>query len=240
MGALFSNCQLFFAKRQATKGNRKCGVILKQTEQSLQEMRQKYEEQLEELSDAINAATRMPQNTAHQNDKRRKRLMDLLARRKMLNHYLSTTDKRLHMINSKMLSLDQLQISAMQIDAVRSVGQAFQTFHKRVGGLEKIENASDKLSEQMDFLTDLTQVLENEELYPMLQLDDSDLLQELEEFEQETSKEGGGSIGPAAAINVAIEDLLPAVPAGAPETEQPADPQRVAVALGERELLPAV
>ena len=211
MGALFSNCQLFLAKRQAIKGNRKCGVILRNTEEQLVQMRQKYEEQLDELQEAITIAKHMPQSTSHERDKRKKRLLDLLTRRKMLSHYVTQTDKRLHMINSKMLALDQLQISQMQLDAVRSTAQAFQTFQRRVGGLDSIEDATDKLSEQMSMLTDLTQVLEDQELYPMLDMDESDLMDELDEMEDETP------VGPAAAINVAVEDLLPSAPTGSPK-----------------------
>ena len=221
MGALFSNCQLFLAKRRAIKGNRKCGVILRDTQEQLVQMRQKYEEQLDELQDAIVVGKQMPQATAHQRDKRKKRLLDLLTRRKMLTHYVTQTDKRLHMINSKMLALDQLQISQMQIDAVRSTAQAFQTFQRRVGGLDSIEDATDKLSEQMNMLTDLTQVLEDQELYPMLDMDESDLMEELEEVEGETA------IGPAAAINVAVEDLLPSAPTDTPKRAF-SDPEGVA------------
>lgn len=243
MGALFSNCQLFLAKRQAIKGNRKCGVILRDTQEQLIQMRQKYEEQLDEISEAISNAKQMPQDSAHKREKRKNRLMDLLRRRKMLAHYVAQTDKRLHMINSKMLALDQLQISQMQIDAVRSTAQAFATFQRRVGGLDSVEDASDKLDEQMSMLTDLTQVLEDQELYPMLDMDDSELMQELEEMDEP-------ELGPAAAINVAVEDLLPQAPTETPtasttgvatgqprtpsdpgDTPELADPRRVAVAL---------
>jgi len=242
MGALFSNCQLFLAKRQAIKGNRKCGVILRDTQEQLVQMRQKYEDQLDEISEAISNARGMAQDTAHKRDKRKNRLMDLLRRRKMLAHYVTQTDKRLHMINSKMLALDQLQISQMQIEAVRSTAQAFATFQRRVGGLDSVEDASDKLDEQMSMLTDLTAVLEDQELYPMLDMDDSDLMQELEEMDEP-------QLGPAAAINVAVEDLLPEAPlrlpagtmgiaSGQPKTpSDPGDtpelvsPSRVAVAL---------
>lgn len=242
MGALFSNCQLFLAKRQAIKGNRKCGVILRDTQEQLVQMRQKYEEQLDEISEAISNAKQMAQNTAHKREKRKNRLVDLLRRRKMLSHYVAQTDKRLHMINSKMLALDQLSISQMQIDAVRSTAQAFQTFQRRVGGLDSVEDASDKLDEQMSMLTDLTAVLEDQELYPMLDMDDSDLMQELEEMDEP-------QLGPAAAINVAVEDLMPQAPAQTPTAStrgvstgrprSPSDPgetpeladRRVAVAL---------
>lgn len=209
MGALFSNCQLFLAKRQAIKGNRKCGVILRDTQEQLVQMRQKYEEQLDEISEAVSNAKRMPQGTAHKREKRKNRLMDLLRRRKMLSHYVAQTDRRLHLINSKMLALDQLQISQMQIDAVRSTAQAFATFQRRVGGLDSVEDASEKLDEQMSMLTDLTAVLEDQELYPMLDMNDDDLMQELEEMDEPR-------LGPAAAINVAVEDLLPQAPAKTP------------------------
>ncbi len=244
MGVLFSNCQLFLAKRQAIKGNRKCGVILRDTQEQLVQMRQKYEEQLDEISEAICNAKQMPQDTAHRREKRKNRLMDLLRRRKMLSHYVTQTDKRLHLINSKMLALDQLQISQMQIDAVRSTAQAFATFQRRVGGLDSVEDASEKLDEQMSMLTDLTAVLEDQELYPMLDMNDDDLMQELEELDEP-------ELGPAAAINVAVEDLLPQAPAQTPtasatvgvatgqprtpsdpgDTAELADPRRVAVAL---------
>ena len=225
MGALFSNCQLFLAKRQAMKGNRKCGVILRDTQEQLVQMRQKYEEQLDEISEAICNAKQMPQDTAHRREKRKNRLMDLLRRRKMLSHYVAQTDKRLHLINSKMLALDQLQISQMQIDAVRSTAQAFATFQRRVGGLDSVEDATEKLDEQMSMLTDLTAVLEDQELYPMLDMNDDDLMQELEELDEP-------ELEPANAINVAVEDLLPQAPAQTPTASTASTASNAGVAIG--------
>ena len=88
----------------------------------------------------------------HEKQVREDRLIELLRKRKTLRHYLSVCRKRNNQMLAKTMAIEQLEINAMQLQAIKSTAEAFESFSRKTGGVENIEGAADKLSEHMETL----------------------------------------------------------------------------------------
>lgn len=221
MGALFSNCAVVLARRKARTRGARCIAILKETETHLCAMQQKYQAQLSDVNEAIAVGQALPSKSAHEKQVRKDRLVELLRKRKTLRHYLSVCRKRNNQMLAKTMAIEQLEINAMQLQAIKSTAEAFESFSRKTGGMDNIEDAADKLSEHMETLADIDGIIQESNMLPLGFNDDDDeeLLAELAQFdevaEDEAPPENPGTMG------VTIADLepdleLPSVPLVAP------------------------
>lgn len=217
MGALLSNCAVMLARRKARTRGARCIAILKETETHLSAMQQKYQAQLSDVNEAISVGQALPNKSAHEKQVRKDRLVELLRKRKTLRHYLSVCRKRNNQMLAKSMAIEQLEINAMQLQAIKSTAEAFESFSRKTGGVDNIEDAADKLSEHMETLADIDGIIQESNMLPLGFNDDDDdeLLAELaqfdEELEDETPPVDPGTLG------VKVSDLeLPKVPTFAP------------------------
>ena len=213
MGALFSNCAVVLARRKARTRGARCIAILKETETHLNAMQQKYQAQLSDINEAIAVGQALPSKSARDKQVRKDRLIELLRRRKTLRHYLSVCRKRNNQMLAKTMAIEQLEINAMQLQAIKSTAEAFESFSRKTGGVDNIEDAADKLSEHMETLADIDGIIQESNMLPLgfNDDDDEDLLAELAQFDEDMDDEEP-PVGPGT-IGVTVADFeLPSVP----------------------------
>lgn len=224
MGALFSHCAIVLARRKARSRGQRCIAILRETEVHLGAMQQKYTFQLNEVEEAIAVGKQMPTASPHEKQTRKDRLLELLRRRKVLRHYLSVARKRNNQMLAKTMAIEALEVTALQLSAVKSTAEAFEQFSRKTGGVEQLEDASDRIAEHMNTLSDIDDVIRDSSTLPLGFNDDDtdDLLRELAEFED--PDEDNPPAAAAAVLTVAPDELvLPVAPTHAPagQTDTP-------------------
>jgi len=217
MGVLFSNCAVVLARRKARTRGARCIAILKETETHLNAMQQKYQSQLSDVNEAIAVGQALPSKSKHEKQVRKDRLVELLRKRKTLRHYLTVCRKRNNQMLAKTMAIEQLEINAMQLQAIKSTAEAFENFSRKTGGVDNIEDAADKLSEHMETLADIDGIIQESNMLPLgfNDDDDDDLLAELAQFDEDMDDEEP-PVGPST-IGVRVADLeMPTAPLVAP------------------------
>ena len=217
MGVLFSNCAVVLARRKARTRGARCIAILKETETHLNAMQQKYQSQLSDVNEAIAVGQALPSKSKHEKQVRKDRLVELLRKRKTLRHYLTVCRKRNNQMLAKTMAIEQLEINAMQLQAIKSTAEAFESFSRKTGGVDNIEDAADKLSEHMETLADIDGIIQESNMLPLgfNDDDDDDLLAELAQFDEDMDDEEP-PVEPGT-IGVSVADLeMPTVPLVAP------------------------
>ena len=84
--------------------------------------------------------------------------------------------RRREVLMNKEYAVEQLNLTAMQIDALKKTVGVFQRFNK-YNNVDKIEQLQDTLQELTDNLTDIDGLLESQ---PTLEFDEDELEKELE------------------------------------------------------------
>ena len=219
MGILFSNCAIVLARRKARSRGARCIVILKETEVHLAAMQQKYQKQLEEVDDALKIGAAMPNESRHEKETRKDRLLELLRKRKVLRHYLTVCRKRNNQVLAKVLAIEQLELNSLQLGAIKSTAEAFESFSKKTGGLDSIEDAHDKLTEHMETLADIDGIVGQELPLAFNDDDDDELLEQLALYDSIPDSNSGSGVS---TMNVSLADLAP-VPTNPPKKDAEAD-----------------
>jgi hypothetical protein len=134
---------------------------------SLREMVYKYDIQLEKINIElkIKVAEKAPKD----------RLMVLLRQRKILRNYLTQCENRMTVCTQKQCSLEQLEITKMQLDAIKSTSKIFKRFTNR-HTVEKVEQLQESMCALQDDMMDISDILNQPTL------DDLDVEDELEEL----------------------------------------------------------
>ena len=140
---------------------------LKQLDMSLREMVYKYDIQLEKINNElkIKVAEKAPKD----------RLMVLLRQRKVLRNYLTQCENRMTVCTQKQCSLEQLEITKMQLDAIKSTSKIFKRFTNR-HTVEKVEQLQESMCALQDDMMDISDILNQPTL------NDFDVEDELEEL----------------------------------------------------------
>lgn len=238
MGALFSGLFSYVATQKAQTRGKRCVAILKQTELHLQEMQTKYQTSLKEVDEAIQIGAQMPQSTKYEADRRKDRLMELLRKRKTLRHFLSVAQRRNQQVLAKTLAVEALEVNQMQVDALKSTAAAFETFSKK-NGVENLEKASDTLSEHMDALADIDEIMAESGQLP-LGFDDDDqdeLLEELEAYGIQNDAKGNQKKQKLSFDTIQIPVEAPKMPEPEGETAKAEDTDPIDVALEQQPIL---
>ena len=140
---------------------------LKQLDMSLREMVYKYDIQLEKINNElkIKVAEKAPKD----------RLIVLLRQRKILRNYLTQCENRMTVCTQKQCSLEQLEITKMQLDAIKSTSKIFKRFTNR-HTVEKVEQLQESMCALQDDMMDISDILNQPTL------DDLDVEDELDEL----------------------------------------------------------
>ncbi len=153
----------------------KCLFELRRVSDLLQQLEDKYRKQKILLEQQIRHGLR--------NKEDRSTLLNLVKRKKILMHYMEVCRKRREVLISKEYAVEQLNVTAMQIEALRNTVSVFQQFNKN-NSIEKIEKLQETMEELTDNLTDVDSLLESQ---PLLEFDEDDLERELEQLDTSIS-----------------------------------------------------
>ena len=103
-----------------------------------------------------------------------------LKRIKTLDYHIQQCELKIAACVHKQYSLEQLEITRLQINAIKASTSVFRSFSK-YNPLHKIEDLQDTIEELTEDLSDVTNLLSS----GTVDFDDADLEQELIEMEQE-------------------------------------------------------
>lgn len=174
-----------------------CVAQMQHVEEMLREMISKYEQQHAECTREVRAQL-----------SNRPRALRLMRKRKVLEAHIATCENRLHVCMQKQCALEQLEITKMQIHALKSSSKVFQRFSKR-NSMARIEELTDTMQELSDDLMDMNDLLQT----PVQSIDEDEVLAELEKLQAEE-------------IAVTLPDV-PAVSVSSPELVSPELPLSV-------------
>lgn len=135
-------------------------------EGTLQEMINKYERQEEDITDSIK--TRLADGVP------KRKLVNAMRRKKTVQHYIHVCEKRVESIVAKRYAMEQLNITKMQVDAMRDTSVVFKQFVK-LHDVDKVEEMQETLQELTEQVMDINTVFENDTLV----FDDDELEAEL-------------------------------------------------------------
>lgn len=141
---------------------------MRQVEAVLQDMIHKYER--------IRKDTRV--KFKEETNKRRK-LMHL-KRIKTLEHHITQCEAKLIACVNKQYALEQLEVSKMQIEAIKASTSIFKSFSK-YNPIDKIEDLQDSMEEKLEDLADISTLLTS----GTVEFDEDELMAELNDIEGE-------------------------------------------------------
>lgn len=140
----------------------------------LKEMVAKYERQKNSLEDDIKHGLRMKED--------KKILLQKLKQKRIVVHYMGKVRDRINLIMEKRFQIESLNITAMQVNALRHTASVFKDFNK-VNNLDKIEKLQETMVELTDQVIEINETLGSE---PLIDIDEEELLTELNELNTET------------------------------------------------------
>lgn len=111
--------------------------------------------------------------------KKSRKLM-LLKKIKTLDHYIRTCENRIAVCVNKQYALEQLEVTKMQIEAIRASTSVFRRWSK-YNPIQKIEDLQDSMEDQMENLSDVTGLLEQTHV----EFDEDELMTELVQLDTE-------------------------------------------------------
>ena len=144
-------------------------------ENLLQKMVDKYEKQYEDMHNDLVMSVREKQ--------RKDILIHKLRRKKVILHHMTVCRRKIETLTQKQYALEQLNITKMQIDAIKDTVKVFKIFNKNYS-IEKIEDLQEQLEEFSSQIMEVDSCLN--EATPLIEIDDSELSDELDELEKET------------------------------------------------------
>tara|TARA_B100000674_G_scaffold158938_1_gene126924 strand:- start:3371 stop:3871 length:501 start_codon:yes stop_codon:yes gene_type:complete len=132
----------------------------------------KYEKQYDEMHNDLILAVKAKQ--------RKDVLIHKLRRKKVVLHHMNVCRRKIETLTQKQYALEQLNITKMQIDAIKDTVKVFKIFNKNYS-IEKIEDLQDQLEEFSSQIMEVDSCLN--EATPLIEIDDSELADELDEME---------------------------------------------------------
>jgi len=82
----------------------------------------------------------------------------LLKKKKTLDHHIQQCEIKIAVCVQKQYALEQLEVTKMQVDAIRSSTSVFRTFSK-YNPIQKIEDLQSQMEDMTEDLADVTQLL---------------------------------------------------------------------------------
>lgn len=140
-------------------------------------MLNKYQRQHDELQSDIIASLRKKED--------KQVLLHKLRRKRIVLHYMEATRKKIANIVSKQYALENLNITQLQLSAIKETVKVFKVFNKS-HSYEKIESLKDQLDEMTQQFMEVDDLINEES--PLIQFDDTELEQELIKLDNGTMK----------------------------------------------------
>jgi vacuolar-type H+-ATPase subunit I/STV1 len=112
-------------------------------------------------------------------------LIQKLKQKKIVIHYMNQCRQRINQVMQKQYAVEQLKLTAMQIEALQETVGVFQSFNKK-HNIDKIEELQSTMADLTDQVMDINETIGSE---PLLDdFDEDELLKELNSFDVETKQ----------------------------------------------------
>ena len=137
----------------------------------------KYDRQRQRLDDSIRDGLKRNEDKTV--------LIQKLKQKKIVIHYMNQCRQRINQVMQKQYAVEQLNLTAMQIEALQETVGVFQTFNKK-HNMDKIEELQSTMADLTDQVMDINETIGSE---PLLDdFDEDELLKELNSFDVETKQ----------------------------------------------------
>tara|TARA_Y100000817_G_C16841510_1_gene538239 strand:+ start:211 stop:708 length:498 start_codon:yes stop_codon:yes gene_type:complete len=137
----------------------------------------KYDRQRQRLDDSIRDGLKRNEDKSV--------LIQKLKQKKIVIHYMNQCRQRINQVMQKQYAVEQLNLTAMQIEALQETVGVFQTFNKK-HNMDKIEELQSTMADLTDQVMDINETIGSE---PLLDdFDEDELLKELNSFDVETKQ----------------------------------------------------
>lgn len=137
----------------------------------------KYDRQRQRLDDSIRDGLKRNEDKSV--------LIQKLKQKKIVIHYMNQCRQRINQVMQKQYAVEQLKLTAMQIEALQETVSVFQTFNKN-HNIDKIEELQNTMADLTDQVMDINETIGSE---PLLDdFDEDELLKELNSFDVETKQ----------------------------------------------------
>lgn len=113
-------------------------------------------------------------------EKTKSRKLIHLKKIKTLRYYIGQCETKIASCVHKQYALEQLEVTRMQIDAIKASTSIFKSFSK-YNPVEKIEDLQEKMEENLEDLSDISDLLSTS----TLEFDENELLTELHNMNEE-------------------------------------------------------
>lgn len=111
-------------------------------------------------------------------------LLQKLKQKKIVVHYMGKVRDRINTIMHKKYAIEQLNLTAMQVEALRHTAGVFKDFNKK-NNIDKIEELNDTMQELTEQVLEINETLGSE---PLIDIDENELLEELDSLVTEPNK----------------------------------------------------
>ena len=155
---------------------------LEKVDALLGEMVNKYDRQRVKLDNEIKEGLRRKED--------RQILLQKMKKKKLVIFYMSKCRDRINVILQKKFAVEQLNLTAMQIDALKSTSSVFKTFNKK-HNIDKIEELQSTMEELTDSVLEIDEALSAS---PMMDFDEEELLAELDGYSDDPVVQPIGTI----------------------------------------------
>jgi hypothetical protein len=161
-------------KWSTAKNNlKKCLSDLQQVLVLVEKLKEKYRQQ------QISLQAEIMRDIKQKVDK--KNILGKLKRKKIIEHYVDVCQKRIDVIIEKEYALEQLNITSLHIEALKSTVSVFKTFNTK-NNYEKLEELQTQYEDLTDDISDINSLLENQ---PFIDIDEDELEKDLKELEND-------------------------------------------------------
>lgn len=147
---------------------------LRNVDTLLASMQTKYEHQMEEIDKNVKRGARLGTP--------KKDLLVQLRKKKIIAQYTKQCSAKREQVIHKTYALEQLSITSMQLEAMKSTAAVFKTFTK-LHNVEKIEQLQANLEDYHDQVMEIDTIIGQD----TVDVDDDELETELDELYEETS-----------------------------------------------------
>lgn len=155
-----------------SRNTHKCLQHLGQVDRLLQEMLGKYGRELSALKEDIRS------DVAYHRPKHR--ILSKLRKKKILEHYILQCEKRTESIAGKRYALEQLELTAMQIEAMKSTTFVLKKFTK-THNISKLEELQSTMEDLQADVMDIDELLSQE----TMSIDEDELEDELKALSEQ-------------------------------------------------------
>ena len=132
-----------------------CIQHLKNIDMLLQEMLSKYGRQLHQVEEDLRYGIRQKHAKSL--------LITKLRKKKIILHYMNQCHQKIDSIVQKQYALEQLDITAMQVEAMKGTAKVLKHFSK-THNVEKIEELQENMADLQDQIMDINEVIGAEPL----------------------------------------------------------------------------